>query len=143
MPEMKSVSTLSSTHRQLTCTHSEPVYLIYDEYHYNPVIHVRSVPIRPVHDMPQWTPPPPSQKRARDKPGVATVSAGETESPNMHTEREQVMNNTRKKIKLRDSAAERIQQKRKIETHEDELDEQEYKSSRHKADQTGVDPNLT
>ena len=143
MPEMKPVSTLSSTHRQITCIHSEPVYLIYDGYHYNPVIHARSVPIRPVHDMPQWTPPPPSQKRARDKPGAAAASAGETESPNMHTEREQVMNNTRKKTKLGDSAAERIQQKRKVETHEDELDEQEYKSSRHKADKTGEDPNLT
>ena len=50
---------------------------------------------------------------------------------------------TRKKTKLGDSAAERIQQKRKVETHEDELDEQEYKSSRHKADKTGEDPNLT
>ena len=106
-------------------------------------MHARSVPIRPVHDMPQWTPPPPSRKRARDKSGAAAASASETEPPSMHTDREQVMNNTRKKTKLGDSAAERIQQKRKVETHEDELDEQEYKSSRHKADKTGEDPNLT
>ena len=143
MPEIQPVSTLSRTHRQITCARSEPVYLIYDGYHYNPIMHARSVPIRPVHDMPQWTPPPPSRKRARDKSGAAAASASETEPPSMNTDREQVMNNTRKKSKLGDSAAERIQQKRKVETHEDELDEQEYKSSRHKADKTGEDPNLT
>ena len=88
-------------------------------------------------------PPPPSRKRARDKSGAAAASASETQPPSMHTDREQVMNNTRKKTKLGDSAAERIQQKRKVETHEDELDEQEYKSGRHKADKTGEDPNLT
>ena len=56
MPEMKPVTTLSSMHRQITCVHSEPFCLIYDGCLYNPIIHARSMPIRPVNDMPQWTP---------------------------------------------------------------------------------------
>jgi hypothetical protein len=85
-------------------------------------------------------PPPPSRKRARDESGAAAASASLTEPSNMHTDREHVMNSTRKKNKLGNSTAKRIQQKRKIETHVGELDEQEYKSNRHKADKTGKDP---
>ena len=80
-------------------------------------------------------------KRAGHRSGAATAS--ETEPPNTHTDREYVMNNTRKKNKLGDSTAKRTQQIRKVDIHEDEQDEQKYKSSRHKADKTGEDPNLT
>ena len=50
--------------------------------------------------------PPPSRKRARHRSGAATAS--ETEPPNLHTDREHVMNktNTRKKNKLGDGTAE-------------------------------------
>ena len=142
MLEMKPVSTLGSTHRQISCVRSEPVYLIYDGCHYKPIMHARSVPIRPVHDMPQWTPHR-LHGREEETNQEQRLQASETEPSNMNTDREQVMNNTRKKTKLGGSAAERIQQKRNVKTHEDELDEQEYKSSRHKADKTSEDPNLT
>ena len=56
MPEKKRVSTLRSTHLQITRDYSEPVYLIYNGYHYNPTIHARSTQIIPIGDMPQWTP---------------------------------------------------------------------------------------
>jgi hypothetical protein len=69
----------------------------------------------------------------RSGAAAVSASASKTEPPNMHKDREHVMNNTRKKSKLGDTTAERIQQKRQLEAHADELDEQEYKSSRHKS----------
>ena len=67
MPEKKRVSTLRSTHLQITRDYSEPVYLIYNGYHYNPIIHARSTKIIPICDMPQWTPPPHPQPHGREQ----------------------------------------------------------------------------
>ena len=46
-----------------------------------------------------------------------------------------MLNNVRKRNKLGDSTAERTQQKQKADTQVDILDEQEYKSGRHKVDE--------
>ena len=54
-----------------------------------------------------------------------------------------MLNNVKKRNKLGDSTAERTQQKRKADTQVDILDEQEYKSGRHKVDQTGENLNGT
>ena len=136
MPEKKQVSTLRSTHLQITRDYSEPVYLIYNGYHYNPIIHARSTKIIPICDMPQWTPPPPPPPRKRIKDGSGAAAAKKTESSKLHTDREHVLNNVRKRNKLGDSTAERTQQKRKADTQVGILDEQEYKSGRRKADET-------
>ncbi len=59
MPEKKRVSTLRSTHLQITRDYSEPVYLIYNGYHYNPIIHARSTQIIPIGDIASVDPPHP------------------------------------------------------------------------------------
>lgn len=86
------------------------------------------------------TPPPP---RKRTKYGSVAAAARKTESSKLHTDREHVLNNVRKRNKLGDSTAERTQQKRKADTQVGILDEQEYKSGRRKADETSENLNGT
>ena len=86
------------------------------------------------------TPPHP---RKRTKEGSVAAAARKTESSKLHTDREHVLNNVRKRNKLGDSTAERTQQKRKADTQVGILDEQEYKSGRRKADETSENLNGT
>ena len=105
MPEKKRVSTLRSTHLQITRDYSEPVYLIYNGYHYNPIIHARSTQIKPICDMPQWTPPPNPPPRKRTKNGPVPAGEKEKKTTKANKDRKQVLNKERQRNKKRKQTA--------------------------------------
>jgi len=130
------VATLRRMHDTLTAQDKQPIYLIHNGYHYNPIKYERATPIHTNSNMPTWAQNPPTTQRQKRKRKV--VSLDDSDSDNSDTDSEDTnkeeecrsIQHQQKKIKT-DHKTKRMQEnKRKKSTDELITPEHRYKTQK-------------